>query len=430
MTATAKTSEEELETFYGLKVAVLPPNRACIRSDQPDVVFTHKEAKGKALLEEITRVHCTGRPILVGTASVEESEQLAGALGLGGVQCRVLNAKNDEIEAAIVADAGALKAVTISTNMAGRGTDIRLGGKDQETREQVVALGGLYVIGTNRHESRRIDNQLRGRAGRQGDPGSSRFFISLEDDLMVRYRLKELISPGYWPAKQEDPIQNPKVAREIARTQRIVEGQNLEIRKTLRNYSFIVEEQRKIIHRQRRDLLLDKEPLTLLAEQAAQRYKLLPAKVGQEVLNRVEKQITLFHMDRGWTEHLDNIAYIREGIHLWGMGGKIPSFEFQKQAIEAFAEMQQRVIDRIIAAFNQAEITSSGIDAQREGLKRPSATWTYLINDIPFDNPLQGMLLSSSAFAFGASLVILMNLPFVIIGRIIHWFLKRKKGGK
>jgi len=427
MTATAKTSEEELETFYGLKVVVIPPNRAYIRIDHPDMVFTHKEAKRKALIGEITRVHFTGRPILVGTASVEESEQLARLLGQTGVQCRVLNAKNDEVEAAIVADAGALNAVTISTNMAGRGTDIRLGGKNQETREEVVVLGGLYVIGTNRHESRRIDNQLRGRAGRQGDPGSSRFFISLEDDLMVRYRLKELISPKYWPAKQDDPIRNPKVVGEIARTQRIVEGQNFEIRKTLRNYSFIVEEQRKIIHRQRRNLLLDKEPLTLLATQASKRYRLLLTKVGQEVLNRVEKQIILSHIDQGWTEHLDYIAYIREGIHLWGMAGKIPSFEFQKQAIAAFAEMQQRIIGKIITTFNRATITASGIDAHREGLKRPAATWTYLINDIPFENPMHGTLISSNAFAFGASLVLLMHLPFVIAGRIIHRFLKRKK---
>ncbi|OGD21138.1 MAG: accessory Sec system translocase SecA2, partial [Candidatus Aminicenantes bacterium RBG_13_59_9] len=179
MTATALPSAAELEEFYGLSVAVIPPHRPCIRVDHPDVVFTHKKAKMRALIQEITDVHASGRPILVGTLSVRESEELAAALKESGVHCDVLNAKNDELEAKIIAEAGRLGAVIVSTNMAGRGTDIRLGGGNEAEREEVAALGGLYVIGTNRHESLRIDRQLRGRSGRQGDPGSSRFFISL-----------------------------------------------------------------------------------------------------------------------------------------------------------------------------------------------------------------------------------------------------------
>ncbi|NIM17751.1 MAG: accessory Sec system translocase SecA2 [Candidatus Aminicenantes bacterium] len=429
MTATAKTSGEEFQTFYGLKVVEIPPNRPCIRIDHEDVVFTHKEAKRKALIREIRQVHAAGRPILVGTVSVEESEQLAQALRQTGIRCQVLNAKNDEVEAAIVAEAGALRAVTISTNMAGRGTDIRLGGKNQETHDQVVALGGLYVIGTNRHESRRIDHQLRGRAGRQGDPGSSRFFISLEDDLMVRYRVTELIPPKHLPQKQEEPIRSPVVAREIARAQRIIEGQNFEIRKTLKNYSYLIEEQRKIMHHIRDEAMLStkENPLTLLADYASERYHQLLPHVGKETLTDVERRITLFYIDQCWTEHLAYIAHVREGIHLWAWGGKVPYFEFQKIAVRAFDDLLQRHREKVIETFNRAAITKNGIDMAHEGLTGPSSTWTYLINDMPFDNPLQSVLVGSSAFASMAPLAMLPYLPFILIGRLIRRFFKRKK---
>ena len=193
MTATAEPSAVELHEFYGLRTVVFPPNRPCLRVDEPDVVFTHRAPKLQALADEIARVQATGRPVLVGTASVAESEELAAMLRGRRVKCRVLNARHDAREALIVSRAGMPGAVTISTNMAGRGTDIVLGGGDPEAHAKVVALGGLYVIGTNRHESRRVDDQLRGRAGRQGDPGSSRFFVSLEDDLIRRYGVLGLI---------------------------------------------------------------------------------------------------------------------------------------------------------------------------------------------------------------------------------------------
>ncbi len=429
MTATARTSAEELLTFYDLKVEVIPPNRPCIRIDHPDVVFTHKQAKTKALIREIVQVHLTGRPILVGTASVEESEQLAQALGEVGVECNVLNAKNDEAEAAIVAEAGALKAVTISTNMAGRGTDIRLGGKNQETYREVKALGGLYVIGTNRHESRRIDLQLRGRAGRQGDPGASRFFISLADDLMVRYHIDALIPGKHLPQRQDTPLANPIVAREIARSQRIVEGQNFEIRKTLRNYSYIVEEQRKIIQRWRRDILLDNEPLTLLAASSSERYNQLLPTVGETMLKQVEKQLTFFYIDQCWTEHLAYIAHIKESIHLVGFGGKIPCNEFQKMAIQAFDELLQKIDESIIQTFNTAVITKDGIDAEREGLTGPSSTWTYLINDNPFGDQLRMKLIVSTSFAVmvGASPVAIPIFWIIAVIRIIKRFLRRNR---
>ena len=184
MTGTAQTAAQELREMYGLDVVVVPTHRPMIRVDHPDVVFTHRDAKERAVVDEIQRAHASGRPVLVGTLTVEESERLAARLRDAGVACEILNAKNDAREAHVVARAGALGAVTISTNMAGRGTDIRLGGHNEAEHDHVAALGGLYVIGTNRHESRRVDLQLRGRAGRQGDPGESRFFVSLEDDLL------------------------------------------------------------------------------------------------------------------------------------------------------------------------------------------------------------------------------------------------------
>ncbi|MGH9937097.1 MAG: accessory Sec system translocase SecA2, partial [Blastocatellia bacterium] len=272
MTATAQPAAEELEDFYGLKVVSIPPNRPCVREDLPDVIFTHKGAKHRALIAEISRAHAAGRPVLVGTSSVEESESLARKLSEAGVACRALNAKNDEAEAEIIAEAGAVGAVTISTNMAGRGTDIRLGGTREEERERVVKLGGLYVIGTNRHESRRIDDQLRGRAGRQGDPGTSRFFVSLEDDLMARFGIDNLIPPKIRPAPQDEAIEHPAVRREVERLQRIVEGQNYEIRKTLWRYSSLVEEQRRALQDWRVAALTGEAELELCAERLPERY--------------------------------------------------------------------------------------------------------------------------------------------------------------
>jgi preprotein translocase subunit SecA len=251
MTATAHSAAEELEQFYGLRTVVVPTHRPMVRADLPDVVFTHPEAKRAALVAEIARVHAAGRPVLVGTASVGESEELWAALVAAGIRGEVLNARNDEREAAIVARAGEPGAVTISTNMAGRGTDIRLGGPDETRRAEVAALGGLYVIGTNRHASLRIDQQLRGRAGRQGDPGSSRFFVSLEDPLIRRYGVEQLVSARHLPARQGPPVESRLLRTEIARAQRIVEDEGFQLRRTLFGYSEIVEKQRRAIQRWR-----------------------------------------------------------------------------------------------------------------------------------------------------------------------------------
>lgn len=425
MTATARPAAEELEAFYGLKVVPVPPNRPCVREDLPDLIFTHKDAKRRALIAEIKRANVTGRPVLVGTRSVEESESLARELGEAGVVCRVLNAKNDEAEAEIIAEAGAVGAVTISTNMAGRGTDIRLGGAGEDGRERIVALGGLYVIGTNRHESRRIDDQLRGRGGRQGDPGTSRFFVSLEDDLMARYGIDNLIPPQIRPAPQDEPIGHSAVRHEVERLQRIVEGQNYEIRKTLWRYSSRVEEQRRAMRDWRMAALMGEEELELCAERLPERYAELRDRFGAEAVREAERAITLGHIDAAWAEHLALIAEIREGIHLVGLGRQDPLYEFTKRVAEAFMKLHQTIEERIVHTFATAKITEDGIDLDLAGLRGPSSTWTYLISDQTMSE-LQRLLygLGSTAFAAGA---VLTTWPLLIAWGVWRRLTKGRK---
>ena len=384
MTATAESAAEEFNAFFGLETVVFPAHRQCRRSDEPDVVFTHRDAKTAALVEEIARVHATGRPILAGTASVRESEDLSVELTLRRIPHEVLNARQDAHEARIVARAGTLGAVTISTNMAGRGTDIKLGGPDERQHDEVVALGGLYVIGTSRQESLRIDQQLRGRAGRQGDPGTSRFFIALDDDLIRRYGVMSLIPTSHHPRLQLAPIADPLVSREIARAQRIVEGQNFEIRRTLWKYSAMVDEQREIVYRWRQELLRDEADPGACAEQAGEHYAALAAAAGAEAVRRAEQRITIHALDRGWADHLAQIDDIREGIHLQRYGGREPINEFHRQIVGAFSTMMDRVREESVALFLRLEVRDGAIDLSRAGVAGSSSTWTYLVNDNPF----------------------------------------------
>lgn len=389
MTATATSAANEFEQFYALTIVVIPPNCESIRTDQPDLVFTHKAAKHKALIEEIARVNRAGRPVLVGTGSVEESERLASDLREAGIASNVLNAKNDEEEAQIIAQAASLGAVTISTNMAGRGTDVRLGGQEETHRREVVALGGLYVIGTNRHETLRIDDQLRGRAGRQGDPGSSRFYISLEDDLIQRYGVGGVISSQYPREKRDEPIENPDLRSEIARAQRIIESENFEIRRTLWRYSSLVERQRQQIHARRQAVLLDEAFPRLLETRIPDRYSELRETLPAAFLEDLQRRITLYQIDRCWAEHLGRIAEIREGIHLAVLGMQDPLDEFHKMAGGAFRELLERIDDEIVEWFQSAEITVDGVSLPDDGIDGPASTWTYLINDNPFGTWLE-----------------------------------------
>ena len=342
MTATARPAADELKEFYGLEVVIVPPNRPSIRADEPDAVFTHADAKRRALLAEIRKAHSASRPILVGTASVRESEELATDLQAAGVPCHVLNAKNDELEAGIIAEAGMPGAVTISTNMAGRGTDIKLGGPDERERGPALALGGLYVIGTNRHESLRIDQQLRGRAGRQGDPGSTRFFISQEDRLFMDYGLAAMFSKRHRITEQPEALPQGPIQKDILHAQRIIEGQNFDIRKSLCKYSSLVETQRKAVQGWRQRVLDSSPPPELLSQVEPGLYARGLALFGREKTEEIERRLTLCYIDRCWSDHLAWITDTRETIHLVSLGGKTPLDEFVKSATSAFLEIRSK----------------------------------------------------------------------------------------
>ncbi len=404
MTATAVSSEREFREFYGLHMVVLPSNKPCIRIDHPDRVFPDKKAKHKAIIAEIRKVHRSGRPILLGTRSVEESADIAKKLEIIGVSCRILNARNDTMEASIIAEAGSLGAVTISTNMAGRGTDIRLGGTEERERDKVIALGGLYVIGTNRHESLRIDRQLRGRAGRQGDPGSSRFFISLEDDLFVKYRLQELLPHRFQFDPQTHEMENPVLCREIDRIQRIIDGQHLEIKKTLLQYSSILETQRKIVAQERSEILNSARETDFYQNHCPEKFRQIQAGLNQEIIDESCRLISLWQIDRLWSQYLAEINDIRDGIHLKRLGRQLPLLEYSKIAIELFDQYRDSFDDERITAIENIHISSdSHLDINSQ-LKTPSATWTYLINDNPFEETLGLQLMGDMGMSIAAGI--------------------------
>jgi preprotein translocase subunit SecA len=328
MTGTAATQAEEFRTIYGLEVEVIPTNRPVIRADHPDIVFRTKQEKEQAVIREIRRVHQTGRPILVGTVSVEESERLSASLQ--DIPHQVLNARNEEREAGIIAHAGELGAVTISTNMAGRGTDIPLG-------RGVAELGGLYVIGTNRHESRRIDNQLRGRAGRQGDPGGSRFYISLQDDLLLKYG-----------------IDNTRLHHDPESIQRLVEGQNLDIRQFLHKYESVIEGQRQAIQQRRQAILMGAIPCS----------------------SELERMVSLTAIDDLWSDYLAVVGELREGTQWVSYGGREPLYEYLRTVHRLFENLQTRITEEIPKRLGEAA-------THNRGLSRRGATWTYLSTDRP-----------------------------------------------
>jgi len=392
MTGTASEATEELDEFYRLKVVIIPPDKPCIRVDHPDLIFASRKAKLAALVHEIRTQHATGRPVLIGTASVEESDALARELVEVAVPCRVLNAANDHLEAEIIAEAGVLGAVTISTNMAGRGTDICLGGTRHKSSQSVVELGGLYVIGTNRHESRRIDNQLRGRAGRQGDPGESRFFVSLKDNLISRYGIASLV------ARPDDddsqPIRDEETAKRIAHVQRVIDGESFEIRRTLRIYSHLLEVQRRIICKDREALLIgSKSPKALQKRDPELRQKLVAA-WGEDKIVEAERLVTLIHLDWCWSDHLAHAAEIREGIHLVSFGGFNAYDVFNKEMNLEFNAFLSHVEEKAVETMRASTFTKDGINLETEGLKAPSSTWTFMINDNPRGSVLNRIIQS------------------------------------
>ena len=426
MTGTADTEAAEMKEIYGLDVVIIPTHRPMIRNDQNDLIYLNRTGKYNAIIEEIKRVHEAGvAPILIGTATIEASEILSDKLREAGIQHEVLNAKQHEREADIIAQAGAPRAVTIATNMAGRGTDILLGGNwkallakienptpEDEARlkaeweqnhDMVLSSGGLHIIGSERHESRRIDNQLRGRAGRQGDPGVSRFYLSLEDDLMRIFAGDRVVAMMRAMGLREDEaIEHKMVSRSIENAQRKVEARNFDIRKNLLKYDDVNNEQRKIIYSQRDDILaestlqdyieemhrevvtgmianyvppesihdqwdidgleralrddlgidlpinqwleddrrLDEEALVeRIADEIVARYRARREQMGDESAAMLERHFMLSSLDRHWKDHLAAMDYLRQGIHLRGYAQKNPEQEYKKEAFNLFVNM-------------------------------------------------------------------------------------------
>ncbi len=426
MTGTADTEAAEMKEIYGLDVVIIPTHRPMIRNDQNDLIYLNRTGKYNAIIQEIQRVHEAGvAPILIGTATIEASEILSDKLREAGIQHEVLNAKQHEREADIIAQAGSPRAVTIATNMAGRGTDILLGGNwkallakienptpEDEARlkaeweqnhDMVLSSGGLHIIGSERHESRRIDNQLRGRAGRQGDPGVSRFYLSLEDDLMRIFAGDRVVAMMRAMGLQEDEaIEHKMVSRSIENAQRKVEARNFDIRKNLLKYDDVNNEQRKIIYSQRDDILaestlqdyieemhrevvtgmianyippesihdqwdidgleralrddlgvelpinqwleddrrLDEEALVeRIADEIVTRYRARRQQMGDESAAMLERHFMLSSLDRHWKDHLAAMDYLRQGIHLRGYAQKNPEQEYKKEAFNLFVNM-------------------------------------------------------------------------------------------
>jgi preprotein translocase subunit SecA len=386
MTATAVHVGEQLREFFKLEVAVIPPNTPGVRIDEPDRIYATAEEKDEALVAEIAASHKVGRPVLVGTLDVKESENLAQALADAGVPCVVLNAKNDHEEAAIIAEAGKYGAVTVSTQMAGRGVDIRLGGSDQADRERVVELGGLYVIGSARHDSSRVDDQLRGRAGRQGDPGSSVFFVSLEDELVVRHAV-DSIPP--WPKIDYDgQVHDEQVDWVVAHAQRVAEGVNHEIHRNTWRYNVVIEQQRRALAERRERLLTTDVATAMLLAKAPEKCEEID---DDDLLFRAARSIALYCLDRLWAEHLAELSEVREGVHLRALGRLDPLDEFHRSAVPAFNALIPEIEARTLAIFEETEFTE---DWQPDAghLPRPSATWTYLVNDNPFGSELDRLI--------------------------------------
>ncbi|GAA1671443.1 accessory Sec system translocase SecA2 [Kribbella yunnanensis] len=386
MTGTAVVVGESLQEFYDVEVAVVPPNKPNVRKDDIDRLYLTVEQKNVALVEHIAEVHETGRPILIGTHSVEESEQLSDRLEAAEIPHVVLNAKNDAEEAAIIAEAGVPGTVTVSTQMAGRGTDIRLGGKDEtHDKDKAIELGGLYVIGTGLHASRRLDDQLRGRAGRQGDPGGSLFFASLGDELVVRYSVSSGLRPHPDKAGR---LTDRKSIGMLDHAQRVADGANAELHRTTWQYHRLTGQQRSILLATREEVLTEDLAATELSERVKEKYDELVEEHGEDKVKDAARRIALHHLDRRWTDHLAYLADLREGIHLRSLAGGIvhmkPIDEFNKSAIASFDTLIADAWKDAAETFAEASITDAGLDEAASGVPRPTATWTYLVNDNPF----------------------------------------------
>ena len=451
MTGTAETEAQEFEEIYSLETIVIPTNLPMIREDKEDKIYLTLEEKYDALVEEIETINSTGAPILVGTISVETSELISSKLKQRKIEHNVLNAKQHEREAEIISQAGAQNAVTIATNMAGRGTDIVLGGneKDASFREKVLSLGGLHVIGTERHESRRVDNQLRGRSGRQGDPGSSQFFLSLEDSLMKIFapeRVKNLMQ-SIGGMKKGESIEHRMLTGAIERAQRRVEGRNFDLRKRILEFDDVLNEQRQVIYSQREEILQEDDltelidsmrfneiadlvysflppssvesqwqtdklknslssdfafefdPAQFLDDEKNNQDTLIDEIVSQlknkylekrieysEVLPGLEKQIVLQVIDISWKNHINALEYLRQNIGFRSYAGKDPRLEYKREAFEMFEGLLTNINSEAIKFLSKIQINKEEQTAQESSVIKNTISHKEEIQSA-FDSP-------------------------------------------
>ncbi len=358
MTGTAMTSQEEFYTVYKLEVIPVPTNRPVKRIDENDLIYQNEKGKFTAIIKKVKEVNETGQPILIGTASIESNERLSEALRNAGVQHEMLNAKNHEREGEIIAAAGRKGAVTLATNMAGRGVDIKLGGPDatEEEAEAVKALGGLFVLGTERHEARRIDNQLRGRAGRQGDMGKTQFYVSMDDSLMRVFggeRVKNLM--GTFGIPEDEPIQMKMISNTLESAQTKIEGFHFDSRKQVLAYDDVLNQQRQVIYDRRNRLLKNDETevaavleeVAALDESLASAIESKKAEFGEGVFLDLFRRLALQMTDMLWVEHLEVMSYTRSSVSLRAYGQRDPLIEYRKEGTRLFKEMQEITAHRI-----------------------------------------------------------------------------------
>jgi preprotein translocase subunit SecA len=379
MTGTAETSSEEFYKVYGLETVVIPTNKPIARIDSNDQIFKTEIGKLKAIARKLKELHTKGQPVLVGTVSVEKNELLSSFLDKEGVPHEILNAKKHEQEGEIIALAGRKGMVTIATNMAGRGVDIKLGGPGatEDMRQEILDLGGLFVLGTERHEARRIDNQLRGRAGRQGDPGETQFFVSLEDSLMRIFAsdpIKRMMNT--LGVKEDESIEHKMITRSLEGAQEKIEGFNFDARKRTLEYDDVLNRQRKVIYEKRRKVLTgsidDLEDIIFdLAEGKSELVNLIDEKeeaLGEEPFWNVMKRLYLQTTDQLWMEHLDQMEYLRSSVNLRAYGQHDPLVEYKKEGLRLFRVLEETLKDRVLGALPQ--INPDAFRAEAERIKR------------------------------------------------------------
>jgi preprotein translocase subunit SecA len=388
MTGTAMTSSEEFFKVYNLDTVVVPTHRPIQRLDKDDLIFQTEEGKFKAITAKIKELHAKGQPVLIGTVSIEKNEMLSAFLTKEGIKHEVLNAKNHEQEGNIIARAGHKGAVTIATNMAGRGVDIKLGGIpfNQEAYEEVKSLGGMFVIGTERHEARRIDNQLRGRSGRQGDPGETQFYVAMTDDLM-RIFSTDLVKNmmGRLGIPEDQPIQNKIITKSLESAQEKIEGLNFDSRKQLLSYDNVLNTQRDSIYKRRRALLVGdadalQNELTQITSSDSELNTLIQHKIteiGQDNFMGLLRRFLLQSIDAFWIDHLEAMSYVRSAVSLRAYGQRDPLIEYQKEGRIMFENLKHAIHNRVVLliknideqAFKKEEerVKQAMLEAQKSG---------------------------------------------------------------